>query len=820
MKILFRVICFLLFLVLVFAAGYYYFYNEESFENVKPIILICMSILAFIALILRIITNWGKTIKLFLENEKSDTSDFSKPFNYIEGISKFINRKEELKKLFKAINKNKVVNVFGNKGSGKSEFLKFVCDLTNGYHRREVKKKYSITEHKTKIKFCYYSDLSEVAGIDNIFAQISEEAFGEKCTNPNSLAHLVNNRFGKKKGLLIFDNISSLQAGAQLLEKICEYQRIRKQDKIIIGSVEKILDISKTIEFLEIKSLNDEAIREYFAGKNVNMTNIDIEKVKERTKGLPLYLNLLIVQLQNDDELTLHLSIENYLSNYILKTLPEGAGKLLIFLSYFNLTSTTIKNDFIINIPLTDKDVNLDLLRRYSTIIDIPSEQGYQIKVHDLIRDVVIKQSSSDQGAVNEFLYNYYLRIKDKHRAILHWILTDIVPDSYDDIISFLEQQIEIENYPYQVAIWDMYTRSREDSSIYGNSELQQIILYGYVKALLGSGDYKSGELLLNSSQFGSAFLPDLRNITKEIELEYHLAIVDIDHLLGRYQQAYDMTDILLSIAIENNFRQKEIKCKWFLAHLIGHMGNSLNQAIELYKDCVEKSIDSNDLNILKCKNGIYAIQAATNTYPENYEQEITATIKDTYTIEGTEAIRSSLLRNKARYLRRTGQFQLAKEAIDESLNIARSKRLRTIYNCHLAYGDLERFQKRFENSIDNYKTVIDFTDVNGDESLKASAIGGIIISEVCSNKLLYHNNWKDVNDEVIKWIDKSEEIGLEVIKLRFNIINSFLNGECLDKEKSQMLINDATNLHLNYEKIVLSHNSPELLHTMEMHIH
>lgn len=826
MKVIFRISGIILFLLVVIIIIIFSLNTQNTLSNIQPIISFFSVICGAIWAISGIILNWSTLVQNAEKAKERYQSFKEKSFIHIIKPEKYINRKVEIKHILESVRLNFITNVYGFKGSGKSETLMMICDIINGFHKKIVKQRIlkEYLDFKKKRDLCFYIDLSEVAGVQDMILQLSISVLGCDISDISQLAKVVKKKLGKKKVIIILDNLNSKQAGSKIIEKISVYLRIRQQDRFIIGSVERLFDISNETKYLQINPLDETGIREYLDSKYTYPLDLDIDKIKSKTHGLPLFLNLLIVELENRDEKNLDHSVETFLTNYILEKLPNEARKLLAFLSFFNLTSTTIEVITLINFPITDIDVNIEILKKYSTIIELSSYKKRSIKVHDLIRDIVIKTSKEDQYEINKTLYEYYKLKKDYHRATLHWFLTGKDAHEEKNAIDFIKREIENSNYPYLVSVWDIYNRNREFTfSLDNNHELQQLILYSYVQALLGEGDYKSAEVLVNSSQFGRSFLPDIRNIKNEMELEFHFALVDLDHLLNRYYEALEVLDILLSVSVNKNFKKKETECIWLKAHLMGHIGSDLDNSILLYNNCIEKAKFHNyQKYYLKSKNGLFAIKAAKNLFDDNYENQLDEALNEASKVDGTASIIASLLRNKARYYRRNNRFEEAINLVDESLNIARENRLRTVFNCHLSYGDILRFKGDYRESITYYKKVLKFTNENGDVHLESSAIGGLIISEIGLNDPIYHKDWNNAMESILSYQEIAEKHSLEVTKYRFEIIQSFINDKigANKSENNDYFSKKASSMGLLYEYDLAESLTLENLSKMEMHIH
>lgn len=568
----------------------------------------------------------------------------------------------------------------------------------------------------------------------------------------------------------------------------------------------------------EILPLTKTSISEYLQMKKIE-DNLDLDLLEKQTCGLPLYLNLFFSNTTKEDYYNFE-SISSFISNRIIKNLSTDNLLLLNYIAYLNLSSTVVDFDKLIDLPIRHINEKIEQLKRYSTLIDIPSTKGRNIKVHDLLRDFLIYSSSEKRDEINKFLYDYFQSSKCRHKAIIHWLLSNEALEFNKEVYNFIEGEISNSNFIYLETIWNIISINKH--IVKNNVELYRLILFGYIKSLLGFGDYISAEKLVNSSNYGKVSLPDLRNLNSDFEFDFHYSLVDIDHLLNRYHAALDVLYILSSIA-ENTFPNKIADCQWLIGHLLGHLGDSKDESISHYSKSIYHVDEDNIMLKYKCFSGIVAWEISYGTFKLETITNINEKITEISEMQGSAATLSSLFRLKARIFRKLEKYDEALSAIIKSKEIAINNRLRTNADCLIVLGDIYRSKEDFESAIEYYASAYDFSVYNSDLHLKCTAEFGIILTELSSNKLMNHESWAEVHSQVIKYIDYTDSKKMHLLKYHCQIIELYLHKHCLNssdeliKFKKDAIKNFP---NLTYENRMVESISLSLLNYFEMYSH
>ena len=136
--------------------------------------------------------------------------------------STFINRLDELRKLLKVLENEHVICVHGQKGVGKSEFLKFASDLLRAPQRVSKKFDNSI-KLTTKRREAIYVDLFDSASMEDVIRQIAFACGGVEANSTQELLKVISDAHGIAGIVLILDNlnnVASIQAVVNFLDQI------------------------------------------------------------------------------------------------------------------------------------------------------------------------------------------------------------------------------------------------------------------------------------------------------------------------------------------------------------------------------------------------------------------------------------------------------------------------------------------------------------------------------------------------------------------------------------------------------------------------
>lgn len=207
------------------------------------------------------------SIKTYLRDNKLNVNNLN-IFNTVALKQDFFtNRINEIKMILELLNNNnKVISVYGNKGVGKSEFLKIITDYINNniksnklndtFIKNDIKRdKYHILKNYKAI----YFDLSDKMGMKEIITEIFSKIFPNIKINKNISYHYFLNElekvYNKQNIIFIFDNFNNGALKSELIKIFQEHQIQRCKDLFIIGSINEFISYSESILYIEITDI-------------------------------------------------------------------------------------------------------------------------------------------------------------------------------------------------------------------------------------------------------------------------------------------------------------------------------------------------------------------------------------------------------------------------------------------------------------------------------------------------------------------------------------------------------------------------------------
>jgi len=741
---------------------------------------------------------------------------------FIENPKKFINRVEDIRSVILSIIEQNTISVYGQKGVGKSELLKYVCDV---FRRKPclklLPKDLQQLVKRNLLKNSYYIDLSDEEGWEKIIEQISVNIVKEKFDNIMELSSKIND-IKKSKPILIFlDNVNNYASVQDIIKNISIYKSQRPQDKIIFGSVSRLTDPRIEIWPIEIRPFKENHCKLFLNAKGIKVPSTKLDLLIAQSSGLPLYLNLISLYQGSLEK------VEDSFSDYFLKNiyyrLEIEDQELLIFISICNISITTI-NRIDLNVAgISGLDGGLRRLTQYSAIIQTNLGISTEIKVHDLIRDILLDHIKSDIPQKTYDVAKFLKKCSPLASITILALSSNCTNNDINSIKKSIEQQINKNNYPFLLSYWENTNQwACKSSALYKNNQLQMMSVHGYIVALLGTGNYHKAEQIINS-----AMLYEIRAIRPD-KIENHLSfdllysIADMDHLLNRYDIARESIIHLYDRATKMGWTDKQVQNLWLWAHLTGHIGDDLQGAISTYETCKLKAKElNNELWVIRASHGIDSMNFTKSGNENVSSEKIRALIDRAIAIQSGAPIISALYRNLSRYYRLNKDFIRADSAIEKSIEAAQETGLRTLINCDFSKGENARFSGDFKLAINYYTTVLDSTRNNGDINLHTSALLSSCICKLLIDKNTNEEILNDIENEIIFAEDESTKHNMLVTQVRAKIVRYLwsnfkkLNNSDL---KSQIQSN-AKHLGLSRDIQILE-SGIEKIKELEIHVH
>lgn len=756
------------------------------------------------------------------ESASTPSAPFSSERPFFKEPHQFINRIDNIRSLLEEISKYKIVSVFGQKGVGKSELLKYFCDIA----RRNPSVNFLPSDLQKECywnlpKTAFYVDLVDTIGWENTVRQISLVLTGEKLESVLEIAVKVDGSQGKNGALIFLDNVNNVATAQSILNNISNYSHQRPQDFFILGSVSRLIDLHMSIGSVEVKPLAKEHCRMFLEAKGLHLAGSELASAISQSSGLPLFLNFIALYQRSCGQEKE--PFNRYFISEVYSRLGDDDRELLVFISVCNIVLTSLSIAELSNAGFAALDSRLQRLRQYSTTITTATGLGPEIKVHDLVRDIILDANKTVIPDMAKRSALFLRKINRLAMAVPFALSSGFSQEECDEVCRVVDEQTQKANFPFLLSFWENAEQWAGERSMFHQSlELRRKAIYGYVLALLGTGSYHKAEKIVQSSALSELRVVRPNDIRTQFDFDVQYALIDLDHLLNRYELAREHLLFLIGKSREQLWANREGKGLWLYAHLTGHIGDDLVGALETYDACIEKAKACGDeLLYLRARNGQIALNFTLGRDSSETLGELQGLIETVEDLEGNGAVRSALYRNLSRYYRLMGDHKSALEAIEKSLEIARENGLRTTINCDFSKGEICRFRGDYEEAVGHYKDVIDATEMNGDSNLLTSALLASLICDIQNGEPIYAESLDNVESHIAYVEEIAKNKGMQITQIRAGIVRlawAFSAGMSITESKAE-LKKVLYAIGLERDLSILE-TLPDQLRYLEIHVH
>lgn len=725
----------------------------------------------------------------------------------------FIDRKSTLCEVSNAIReKSVVINIYGKKGVGKSNFLRFYCDLINHKLNRKdnkiLKKHFSNSSeykllhlHRSKI---FYLEISGYQNRNDLNNQVSESIIGKSGFSNIEVAEKLRKTFiFHKRIIIIFDNVNTPGLEAELENIIKIFYSVSNKFCFLIGSV-KELNLLGLLNILhkniELHNFEESDIKE-FMRHNYPIISCDVlADVLKMSEGLPILVNLYLKGFKENGVLENNLHVKKYV-HQIIEKLPEKELKIAQIIALLSITKADIPIELIsciINDFNDDDFINLES----NTLIEYHTVKR-KVKMHEIFRDFINSFYIMQEQEYILKIYRYFKKNSTEYESAYYAILVEDV-DIKDLVIATIEKAIFTENYSFLLLFGEHVKNTFGFQSKFGNisKEAFYTILLGYLEGLIGVGDYPAAKEIIDKCGI------NVRENSTQIQLKLSLLIANLYHLQNQYQEAIASYEILLNETINKKNSKHESKCLWGIAHSYRHEGMNYTLAEEYYRESIKLSKIANQRSImLKCHFELVTMYILQNnqTAAKNEMDIIDKIFKE---LPSNQYVNTRIAYKKiqARYIRvfnidtPVDDLELLKSVLKEYE--IQKKRLQ--YNTFFDIGEYFRHHYQYTKAIENYSIALKFARKNHDINLETMCRLGLVSCSI-SQKLTDYSTSEFLKEIMKDCIGNHLHTNMIFAKLMLDIVqNNKLSQETQDDLRSigvdikfAELYADLNNLHL-----------------------
>lgn len=713
------------------------------FKKIINLVAICVITISAISIVLSVktdnfATNYTTQIVIILgalgiiSFEHYTKCKWLRNQHYVLNYKTFVDRKKQIKELLDILKKgNNIINIFGIDGIGVSETLRFSADLINkkipiGKRLKYYKSPVTLLPSKN---IAFYLKVTNINSKEQLIKELYENMFISERKENLSLAELIsfiNKKSGRKRIILMFDEIQNNLQIALVEEFILSYLRFRPQDTFFVGSHQKNLSYQLTYRFIEILKFDKKELFILAKAYNVRLKEDESTKLFELSQGIPIYAYLLLRYYNIEKQLCKD-NLIDYLHNEILNLL--------------NLR----EKEIISKIALMSKqydEINYDHLSRAISDFSLSELQSLEnkaiVQINPKNKTVSILPIVADQVLLHfndkAFARKLYIFHKQKHNdslAIMYLLLSDIekkdVNYFHKVIDCFLEKNDMLSlYYSFRVCV-DL------DIDIFQKcSFIYKKYCFSCITMLLSCGKYKQAENIFKAFTFNTSYFLTLKAPLSEEQFEFYFLWADTKHLLNCYSEAINILDELIQCENSNEY----ILCQlyWMKAHCLRHQWKDFVESLHYYNLCNELSQKQNRTEyIIRSIHGMICISFIT--FDENFDYKNKFNELETIyeeTGDRWNLYKYNTLKYKSIFERINHKnLVVAESLLNQSLEGYQKVKRRNIYDVYFEFGELYRFGGEYRKAIEFYTKCLDFAQNNSDYNLQSLAQLGIILCRI-----------------------------------------------------------------------------------------
>lgn len=651
------------------------------------------------------------------------------------GSANFVDRDGEFGALAEAVKSSPIVVCHGAQGTGKSHFLQYVVDVVNGHRVCRPSHRQVHLEPDVAL----YFDLADATGWLSLETRIASSfSTGAASSTWGGFCQEVARRHPDDQVILVLDNVNADSLWPALGRAVFAYQQIRPDDRIVLGSIDRVVFDNLQVERVEIGAFEVAAIQEYAADRGRPVSSEAAVDLRESTHGLPLFLSLFFADAdeQRDRRMAAAAALELRLTSEI----TEAERPALAYISLLALLDRRVPEHELARLPIPELELQLDRAASRSLVAVSSTGGSRSIGVHDIVRDYALRLLSDEVRSAAKVLVSRAARRDDGIGACVFALFCDpcdLGPDRLWELVGpVLRTATHERNFPLVETIHERISSSAELTSlVWADEERSDLLSFGRASQLAGLGRYRDAEAeLLQSSVVGVR--PGALDRLNRPQIDLYYLMADVVHLQNRYDDAAGMFRDLAGLAVAIGDPLLESRCLRSVAHIVRHQGRDLQTALNVFSDAHRAAERANDLVAwILATTGPIGIRVFWGTASID-DSEMLASIEEVVAgVEGLEGLRANIWKYQAHVAWALGEWSAAVELVEAAL--AESKRLndRMLYNLYFDRADFARLRGDGRSADENYRRVLDAGLRNGDRNLVANARLGLVATDLARGR-------------------------------------------------------------------------------------
>ena len=499
------------------------------YQNFIPIII---SVILFIFKIPQ------KFVQHYLQKHKK-RKDIFKNKQYIQD-NVYLKREMEIQEILQELIKEQELTiVYGALGRGKTITLKKL-------HDRVLDKK------EKCIKFSLYIDLEKKNLIDEL-----EKITEIKIVSPLDFYNWLNSLLGRKKCLIILDNIAPAQY-ANIINFFLDNYHI--QYKVVVGL--NYINPKESSQ-IEIKNFDAKQVAELAKLRRLDIDEDNLLRVFTLTQGIPVYVD------------------------YLFKTNRRPLNYELVEVISSQLAICTAKERNLLQSIALNKILYHDFTEELLSTFDIGlimslSSKGL-IQFEETTKNIELNPLIAEQylsHLKNEYVYvtllEYYKIHSQENFLELSLRLPITIKNDYSTFIQILKQLYNNEKYQYLLYLGEIILQNGPQA-FFDFDKIINVFFDCFISSILKIGDYNYAKDIIDKINDCDVFNNNLiyRNVRTEA-ISYKINFCDLLHLTNSFQDTIENLELLLATSTVSSAQQE--RCNYLILHCKRHIGEDLSQ--------------------------------------------------------------------------------------------------------------------------------------------------------------------------------------------------------------------------------------------------
>jgi tetratricopeptide (TPR) repeat protein len=657
-----------------------------------------------------------------------------------------IDRTTDMKALIKQIGDSLVVNCHGQQGAGKSYLLGHLADVVNGHRPPEP-------DHPRpkELSAALYFDLADAAGFEQIQAQVCQAAFGEKTGVWSEFVAYVMSAFTRRPVLLILDNMNTPGLWPSLGKAARQYLANRPEDKLLVGSIEPVVLHNVNVEHVPLSGLDLDATAQLVAIRGGQLSSDELADLHNEYEGLPLYVCLFIAH-----------------GSKLIPQLEPELRKLLSYASLFALVARQVSVAELELCPLANLDTHLDIAEQKLLLTPIPQDGRTLVKIHDFVRDAVLRVLSAEVSEAALFLFERACRQDETVDAALYAMFADpqqIGAADFDEVLyPVIRSAVRSRNYALLSNLHLMAAQSTRILQFFSADQNRyDLFSYGRASELAGLGQYaEAQEALLSSSIV--RIRGDRHDELSELQADMRFLQADLAHLQNRYDEAAQMFEDLGEWAASAEQIGLQARCTWGHAHVLRHQGRDLDKALSIFNQALVLADASGELFAKAYSvTGATGVKVLTGVVADDEEDRLADIEVEIAMTSAHDGYMLEVWKSKAQVAWFHGREDSAFEIIEAAIERALALNDRLLYNLYFERAEYARFRDEHAAALDDYQRVLDFGNGNRDRNLITNALLGLVLLELSAGQWLHHGTPEEARASVLDARQMATEADIQI---------------------------------------------------------